>query len=341
MHPINTISVAMCTYNGEAFLKEQLDSIQAQNFPPSELVICDDCSQDATLEIIYAFKASCNFHINVLVNERTVGVSKNFENAIAHCSGDVILLADQDDIWLPTKIQEIVNVFQDCPECGYVFSDAELINEDGISLGCNLWELIKFEQKRHKKYTGGEQLEVMLKGGHFVYGMAMAFRSSFKSILIPIDSSRFTARQGMHDTWISLLLSAIGAYGVPIHHPLVKYRQHEKQISRGNRRNFSLKLRAFDKATGLAFAGALDVIAKRVDDAIQRGEYASNSGSTKILGEKAWHLRARSLANSIPRLKRWKIIFSEAFSGRYRKYSGSYKSIIKDMIVGCSNNKLV
>lgn len=333
MKDMKIISVAMCTYNGEAFLREQLDSIRSQTFPPDELIICDDVSQDGTLDILYSFKETCNFPVKIIANQKNVGVCKNFENAIMLCSGDVIVLADQDDIWQPFKIEIINKYFLENPLCGYVFSNAELIDKYGTPIGRNLWDSIGFTEKRQKKYTAGSQLEVMLRDGNFVYGMAMAFRTSFKQKLMPIDS-RYEACT--HDTWISLMLSAIGAHGVAIQESLVKYRQHEKQLAGGGRPFSFIELfrSAFSKRAekDLELAGALDNIAKRFQHEEENTAYVVDFRNK--LTAKATHLRARSLANSSRGFQKLKLVYRESISGRYGQYSGSIKSILKDLIVG-------
>ena len=88
----------MCTCNGEVYLREQLDSILAQTLPPNELIVCDDASTDGTLAILESFKETCPFTVTIVANKDRVGVGKNFESAIERCSGDIIFLADQDDI---------------------------------------------------------------------------------------------------------------------------------------------------------------------------------------------------------------------------------------------------
>lgn len=331
------ISVAMCTYNGEAFLKDQLDSIHAQTFPLSELVVCDDCSKDRTLEILHAFKESCNFPVIIIANTENVGVNKNFENAIAHCSGEFIALADQDDIWQPIKIEEIVNVFQDNPDCGYVFSNADLVNEDGETLCCNLWQSIRFTQKRYRRYASGDQLKVMLRDGNFVYGTTMAFRSVYKPILLPIESQSYACT---HDTWISVILSGIGADGVAVSKSLVKYRQHARQLSGGGRQltflEFMEHARKRKSEIDMVFVDALMNIVERLRHYDQNKEHVSFS--IKQLTQKELHLRSRYLAGLTNGFKKIKIVFRESITGRYGRYSGSYKSIIKDLF---SQSKLV
>lgn len=324
------ISVAMCTYNGEAFLKEQLDSILTQTILPTELVICDDCSKDATLEILYAFKERCNFPVIVIANTTNIGVNKNFENAIAHCSSEFIALADQDDIWLPTKIEEIINTFKANPNCGYVFSNADLVDSDGEYLGRNLWQSIKFTQQRYRKYTDDDQLEVMLRDGNFIYGMTMAFRSVYKPILLPIESQSYACT---HDSWIGLILSGIGAYGVAVSKSLVKYRQHERQLAGGGRQRTFVETveHALKRKSeiDLAFVDALMSIAERLRHEDQNKVFVAFS--INQLMQKALHLKSRCLSGTSSGLKKIKIVLRESVTGRYGQYSGSIKSIIKDL----------
>src|SRR5271168_1256902 len=95
------VSVAMCTYNGAAYLEEQLESLALQSFPPEELVVCDDVSTDATPQILDDFARRAPFSVRIVKNSANVGYRRNFEQAIGLCQGEVIALSDQDDFWYP------------------------------------------------------------------------------------------------------------------------------------------------------------------------------------------------------------------------------------------------
>lgn len=99
-----TISVVMCTYNGAAYLREQLDSILAQTLQPDEIIVQDDCSTDGTAEILAAY-AERHPQLRFFVNERQMGVNRNFFSAMARAAGDFIAISDQDDVWLPEKLE--------------------------------------------------------------------------------------------------------------------------------------------------------------------------------------------------------------------------------------------
>jgi len=106
------LSVAMCTYNGEQYLQEQLDSIIAQTRLPNEVVVCDDGSTDATLQILDEFQETAPFPVRIYRNGTRLGPTKNFEKAIKLCSGNVIALSDQDDVWMPHKLERLEEVLK-------------------------------------------------------------------------------------------------------------------------------------------------------------------------------------------------------------------------------------
>ena len=125
------ISIALATYNGTRYLREQLDSFVAQSRPPDELVITDDNSTDDTISIIKSFASQAPFEIRYSVNEKNIGYTANFERAIQQCTGDLIFLSDQDDIWLPEKIARIEAEFEQNPAALLIMCDALLVYADG------------------------------------------------------------------------------------------------------------------------------------------------------------------------------------------------------------------
>lgn len=321
----------MCTCNGEAYLKEQLESILSQTVPPDELIVSDDASTDGTLEIVNSFQARSPFSVKVMSNGTRLGVCKNFENAICHCSGDIIFFSDQDDVWLPSKIMTIVAVFAKHPGCGYVFSNAELMDEQGRRIERDLWTSIGFDREHQASYGGPGQLATMLRWYTPAYGMTMAVRECFKPKLLPFEC-RFS-RAILHDGWVPLYLTCMGAYGVAIPDRLVKYRQHCNQLASAGRPlgflDLAMNMRSSANQANLDFAEFLEQLALRLprqasgDDSVQRAK-------EELLG-KAAHVRARVRANTIHGFERFKTVLAEAVSGRYGRYSRSFKSIIKDL----------
>ncbi len=133
------ISVAMCTYNGARYLREQLQSIAAQAEAPHELIVVDDGSNDESINIVATFADSVPFPVDVHVNAANLGSTKSFERVISLCSGDVIALCDQDDVWRPIKLARFAAEFARAPEVGLVFSDAEVVEQDLSPSGYSLW----------------------------------------------------------------------------------------------------------------------------------------------------------------------------------------------------------
>ena len=105
------VSIAMTTYNGELYLLKQMESLISQTYTDFELIICDDCSSDNTLAILNTY-ASKDSRIRVIKNSENKGYARNFISVIGLCKGEYIFLADQDDIWLPNKIERMVNCMQ-------------------------------------------------------------------------------------------------------------------------------------------------------------------------------------------------------------------------------------
>ena len=122
------VSVAMATYNGARFLPAQLASIAAQTRPPDELVVGDDQSSDATEQVIADFASRVPFPVRFTRNPARLGSSQNFVACLERCTGDVVLLTDQDDEWLPARIERTLAALEAHPAAAYAFSDLSLIH---------------------------------------------------------------------------------------------------------------------------------------------------------------------------------------------------------------------
>ena len=119
-------------------LPEQLASIAAQTRQPDELVVCDDGSSDATPQIVEDFASLVAFPVRFFRNPKNLGSTKNFEQAIGLCTGDLIALCDQDDIWLPEKLARQAEMLERDASLGGVFSDAELVDDRSQPIGKRL-----------------------------------------------------------------------------------------------------------------------------------------------------------------------------------------------------------
>jgi glycosyltransferase involved in cell wall biosynthesis len=214
------LSVAMCTYNGERFLSEQLESFLEQQRPPDELVICDDGSIDRTVEILSNFARKAAFPVRVFLNPSNLGYGRNFQKAVALTDGDVIALADQDDRWHPQKLSRLVELFAD-PATGGVFSNGDLIDIASRPVPGDLWNSFQFDSRDQKRFRTGDAFQVLLRR-NVVTGMAFAFRSRFRDMLA------WLPEPWPHDAWLGLLLAATGELRACPEH-LVAYRMHASQ----------------------------------------------------------------------------------------------------------------
>ena len=123
-------SVALCTYNGDKYLSEQLDSILNQSIQVDEIVICDDKSTDGTHDIINQYYSKYPNIVKFYLNETNLRSVKNFEKAISLCTGDIIFLSDQDDSWLPEKVAEMTSYFDLNPTISVLATNANCMDEN-------------------------------------------------------------------------------------------------------------------------------------------------------------------------------------------------------------------
>ena len=220
-----TTSVALCTYNGIEFLAKQLDSIIRQTKPVDEIIICDDCSTDSTCNMVRQYIKECPIRIRLIVNPVNIGYVFNFEQAISLCSGDIIFLSDQDDIWMLHKVETICRFFEAHEDKEFVFTDAELVNSwDVKSFDKTLFQAVGLDKVNKKIFDNGCPYDVL---GIFsrITGATIAFRSSFLPYCVPFP---VTQTPIVHDEIMGI--SAM------LHHKiarmdecLIKYRLHDKQ----------------------------------------------------------------------------------------------------------------
>lgn len=202
------ISVCMATYNGEKFIKGQIDSILVQLSSEDELIISDDGSNDKTLEIIRQIN---DVRIKLVENKNKHGYTHNFENALKLASGDYLFFSDQDDIWLPNKVEKMLPHLK---SDNFVISDAYVTNE-------NLE--IKNKISTWRKYKKG-----YLRNLHkSIYaGCTCAFTKNIKDFCLPFPQSDYI----QHDNWIGLL-SELKFNVVYVDEPLILYRRHNSNTS--------------------------------------------------------------------------------------------------------------
>lgn len=205
------ISVALATFNGSKYLREQLESIYNQSLPPDEVVVSDDCSEDNTIDILQEYKEARGLIYSV--NDRNVGFTRNFEKAIAGCRGDYVLICDQDDIWLPDKIRILYNTIKLKEE---LYPDlAGLICSHTINIDENGNEIVRTET-REKGWD-------YLLYGHYTQGCTVIMNSKLIELVTPIPEGI------MYDVYIGMTAAMCG-FWFNIGKPLVMYRMHENNV---------------------------------------------------------------------------------------------------------------
>ncbi len=200
------ISVVVTTFNGERFLREQLDSILAQTLPPREIVVVDDGSVDGTMAILESY-AAADPRFRIFRNEENLGYVRNFEKGMQLATGALVALSDQDDVWLPHKLA----VLRDRLGDGLiVYSDSELVDEEGRRLGRRMSDVM---------IQIGYDNCLMYAVGAWAPGHAMLFRRELVELCLPFPTLV------THDFWLGFTATCHGAIRY-VDEPLVLYRQH-------------------------------------------------------------------------------------------------------------------
>jgi glycosyltransferase involved in cell wall biosynthesis len=212
------ISVVVATCNGSQFVEAQLRSILDQGRPADEIVLADDASTDATLEIASGTLRASTVPVRVLTGDRRVGPTANFERAIAAATGDVIVLADQDDVWRVDRLSAIDDAFRTPARPALVFSDATLIDAASRPLPGSLWRSVGVGAARRRQLAGTHAFDLLMRR-NLLTGATVAFAAEMRPLLLPMSTA------GLHDVWIGVLCAAVGSL-VPIPQPLVAYRIH-------------------------------------------------------------------------------------------------------------------
>lgn len=211
------ISIALATYNGSRFLREQLDSILGQSINNFEVVICDDSSTDNTLQILQEY-ASKDSRFRIFQNQQNLGFKKNFQHILSICKGDFIAFCDQDDIWEPNHLEVLINNIEnnDC-----IGANSLIIDENGISQRKTLLEYWPI----HIMPKDAEQLFQHELYSNVIQGTASLIRVSLAKCALPFpDSIKY------HDYWFALIAGLNGKCKY-IKDVVLKYRRHSSNAS--------------------------------------------------------------------------------------------------------------
>jgi hypothetical protein len=314
------ICVALCTFNGENYLEAQLGSIEAQSRLPDRLVLVDDGSADGTFDLARRFAASASFPVELHRNPERLGHARNFGRAIGLADAEVVVLADQDDVWHPAKLARIAREFDADAGVGLVFSDAELVDSELRPRYGRLWPSVGLSAAEQREVRSGRAFEVFVRGCR-VTGATAALRGRYRELVLPITAPD-------HDAWIALLVAAVaGVRAIP--EPLVRYRQHASNQIGARPLSLAQRLeRARAQRTdGLEKRRAL--LAQVRSRLEERG--ALGVATDARLDEAIRHLDARA---GLPgaRAGRLPTIARELLGRRYHRASEGLRSALRDLV---------
>ena len=230
-------AVAMATYNGARFLREQLDSIRAQSMPVDQLILSDDGSCDGTVELARQYIAS--YHLapawKIVRNKGTHGYAENFKNAVNETDGDYLFFCDQDDIWEPDRVEKMVKVMEEHPEISVLGSEFAPFTTDP--------DAPKISRKVLKSFRGDGSLEHVVWSPAHIFigseGCTMCLRREFLE-----RTDRYWYEGWAHDeyAWKSSLCLD-GCY--ILHAVTLKRRMHSGNVSKRKMRDLKKRIRFF------------------------------------------------------------------------------------------------
>lgn len=216
------ISVALCTYNGEKFLTEQIDSILNQSKKVDEIIVCDDGSTDKTIPILENYRSKNESIFKIYCNDVNLKSVKNFEKAISLCSGDIIFLSDQDDIWVENKIEKYVEYFNENPNIEVLASNGYCIDENSkVHDKYSIWDVPEFLREKKISFDYYAFISIL---SNVATGSTMAFKSQIRSKALPIP----VIKGFHHDEWIALLAAKNKTFEL-LNEKYYYYRIHDAQ----------------------------------------------------------------------------------------------------------------
>ena len=215
-------SVAICTYNGERFLKQQLDSILNQSHPVDEIIVCDDKSTDSTVSILNFYKEKHPEIFKIHINEENLQSIKNFEKAISLCENEIIFLCDQDDIWVDNKVERILKTFEKNKDISVICTNGYGIDEENKELDVlSLWDIPKYVRAKGYRFDYFNILNLI---DNFCTGATMAIRKELKTDILPVP----IIDNVHHDGWIAMVASLKNRL-LFLDEKLIYYRKHPSQ----------------------------------------------------------------------------------------------------------------
>lgn len=320
------ISVVLCTYNGAAFLPEQLDSLLAQTRRPDSIVISDDGSTDDTPQLLRQFEPRARAQgmaVDLRFNSENLGYVANFSQALARADGDVLFLCDQDDRWRADKIALMAASFERQADLALLSTNARLVDAAGVDLGMTLFASLGVGNSDLAAIHRGRGFAGVLLLRSMVTGATAAFRRQVIEQALPIGKG------WVHDEWLAIHAAVSRRFDV-LDDCLIDYRQHGgNQIGVATRRRRLGEVwRDLVRPRDALLRKEADRFAVLEDRLAVTGAVAPSD--MLLLRAKLRHLRLRAELGRLPRWRRWSKVWGE-FDG-YRRFSTGWRSILRDLL---------
>lgn len=319
------ISVAMCTYNGAQYIVEQLESMAAQTLLPAEIVVSDDGSTDGTIALLKQTWERLSEHsselrtvkLTVISNKTSLGVTKNFEQAIAATTKPFIFLADQDDLWFPQRLE--VETAKLKAGAGFVFGDAQLIDSSGAPLGHSLFDALSLSSYERSGIIA-HPVDVLIKR-NIVTGATAAFSRTVFEKATSFPSG------WVHDEWLAMVAALTGEK-FAVTESLIGYRQHaSNQI--GVKKNTLSTRMAKLRAEG---AERNTRLLARITSLSERSNALGASATAQSLIASSLKLQQARSAYPRNRAIRWVPVLGQVITGRYFRVSNGPRDILRDLV---------
>ena len=208
------VDVLLPTYNGEKYLKIQIESILNQTYKNIRLIISDDCSKDSTTEILKEYENK-DKRVNVIIQQNNLGVVKNIEYLLKQVENKYFMLADQDDYWLPEKIEKSLEILKK-EQADLVFGDLEVVDKSLNTIYPSFGKFMLLDRKIDK-YINNNKLNYLY---NCVTGCTILAKKEIINKILPLPQE---SKYLIHDHWIGLMASLYGKVAY-IKDKYIKYR---------------------------------------------------------------------------------------------------------------------
>ena len=321
-----TLSVVLCTYNGEAYLRAQLDSLLNQARLPDEIIAGDDCSVDSTWAVLEAFAIQAKLagvRVRLIRQERNRGFVINFTETLKQASGDVLFLCDQDDRWHHDKIATMAHRFEEDPNLLLLFSDARRVDGDGQELPHSLFDALELAEEERRAVRQGEAFDVLLRRS-MVTGATAAFRRQLLDTALPVGDG------WIHDEWLAVVAAATGRVGM-IERALIDYRQHANNQIGMRKRSLSDKWIDLVRPRRQQFIEEVRRMAS-LQLLLAKADADRFAVPLARIERKRIHFERRIALGALPHWARLPGVLQEAARGNYRRFGTGRRSMLRDLL---------